>query len=252
MCILWITGVSAKCGLPFWLWPLCSLLDDSKANRYADISPILEKCFLLTAFWQLSHFFASFCMKTPKRCLYSLMPLFPFSLSPLNLTLAFTTPSKLLNKGITGPPDANLNSQLLVLPSHRSMDQVISPSSLTCFPHLAIHRILVFLLYHWLLLLYQFPFLFPPLQPLNSSLYLKAQTWLSTILFLHPLPSEPWGFKYHLCFCLICALKSPSLPLWHKDILHFFLLVYNPLPVYLGARGVWNLDCSRLKKGDVM
>lgn len=75
-----------------------------EANRYADISPILEKCLLLTAFWQLSHFFASFCMKTPpKRCLYSLMPLFPFSLNPLNQTLAFTTPSKLPNKGITGP-----------------------------------------------------------------------------------------------------------------------------------------------------
>lgn len=77
------------------------------ANKYTGISSILEKCLLLTQLplTAIFPFFASFCIQTPlKSCPFLFMPV--SSLSPythFHETAAFTTPSKWLIKGATGP-----------------------------------------------------------------------------------------------------------------------------------------------------
>lgn len=171
----------------------------------------------------------------------------PFQPKPTQSDFSLHPSIKTAQQGHHWSPDANLNSQLLTGAWIRSS---LPPLWLAFLTWLS--TVSWFSSYITGCSSVSFSVSSSSSQPLNSGLYLKAQTWLSTTLFLHPLSSEPRGFKYHLCFCLICALKSPSLLLWHKDSLHFSLLVYNPLSVNLGTRGVWNLDCSRLKKGDVI
>lgn len=144
-------------------------------------------------------------------------------------------------KGTTGTHAATPNSHLSVLiylSSHRSRARSSLPSRwLTVFTWLLNCAPLVVLSPHWLLCLLFCFFLFLPTN--NNGLCFKAQSWHPIILFLHHLPSESQSFKHHLCFfCLICALQSSSLLLWHKDTLHFSLLFYNPLSANLRARGV--------------
>lgn len=152
----------SECGcFTFWLFTESF----PSANKYAGISPTLEKCLLLTKLPRtaISWSFASFYIQTPpKGCPFLLTPV--SSLSPythFQETSAFTTPSERLIEGTAGPVLSHL-WVVIRAGSPRGKGQASAPRGLALFTWLPCCAPSAFLSPHWWLLL---SVLFSPLSP---------------------------------------------------------------------------------------
>lgn len=199
-------------------------------NKNADISPILEKCLLLTPL-SLTAISPFLCIATPpKGCLSLLMPAFPSTLNLLQSDFCLYHSIKIAHQSTTGPHAIKLNSQLLVLihlTSRRSNGSGHRSFLFGFLSSLGLYTVL-----SWFssnpLAAPPSPFLFSPLPP-NPVIVIQAWRFsphspLFSFYILSLLSLEALNTP---CFCLICALQSPSLLLRHKDILHFLLLAYK-------------------------
>lgn len=158
------------------------------------------------------------------------MPAFPSTLNLLQSDFCLYHAIKIAHQSTTGPHAIKLNSQLLVLihlTSRRSNGSGHHSFLSGFLSSLGLYTVL-----SWFssnpLAAPRSPFLFSPLPP-NPVIVIQAWRFsphppLFSFYILSLLSLEALNTP---CFCLICALQSPSLLLRHKDILHFLLLIYK-------------------------
>lgn len=184
------------------------------------------------------------------------MPAFPSTLSLLQSDFCLYHSIEIAHQSTTGPHAIKLNSQLLVfihLTSRRSNGSGHHSFLFGFLSSLGTYTVLSWFSSNPVAAPLS-PFLFSPLPP-NHIIVIQA--WRFS-------PHPPLFSFYILSLLSLEALNTPRvsalfvrykvLPCsWDTKIFSIFSYLFiNLLSAKLGAREVWNSDCPRLKKGDVM
>ena len=145
-----------RCACKMWVvtlavWLLCSLV--ARSPRQANMLLLLQAFSWLHFLTAISPFFALFYNKTPKGCLYWIMPLFSFTPNLLQPDLSLHHPSNCSARAphAATPTKLTFGPHLPDPAHHALLFEVLSS--------LGLCTLLAFLLHHWLLLSLLFCFL---------------------------------------------------------------------------------------------